>query len=74
MRWAKKPIKKEPPDGAKRWVIYFTWRPTEAEDGYIYWLENIWVRQVYSSYLTKWVGYAEESTWVRPDKHAVTIG
>jgi hypothetical protein len=49
----------KPKEGSTRYVTRFTWLPTEASDGYWYWLEVIWVKQIYSCVAETWISFPE---------------
>jgi hypothetical protein len=56
MRWKAKRI---PKDGETRWTLIFAWIPRRCNDGYMRWLCDLYVRQVYAIY-----GECAGNSWV----------
>jgi len=71
MKWKTHKPPLEPVHGQIRYCMRFAWLPEEAEDGYTYWLEVVYVKESYILngrggrsfwYIAKWIGEANHAS------------
>jgi hypothetical protein len=56
MKWKAKPL---PKNGDERWTLQFAFVPCRCNDGYVRWLCDLYVRQIYQIY-----GECAGDSWV----------